>query len=68
MVKKPKNELMSAKWFKEQMKILGLTQRQVVEATGLSQPVVSEILNDYKGKNYRTAKIALKFYFYWMKD
>ena len=61
-------KLMSAKWFKEQMKILGLTQRQVVEATGLSQPVVSEILNDYKGKNYRTAKIALKFYFYWMAD
>lgn len=66
--KKAKESVMTSRWFKEQMKELGLTQKQVVVATGLSQSVLSEILNDYKGKDYRTAKIALKFYFYWMAD
>lgn len=66
--KKEKESVMTSKWFKEQMREFGLTQKQVVTETGLSQSVVSEILNDYKGKDYRTAKIALKFYFYWMGE
>lgn len=67
-MKKKKESVMTSEWFKQQMKDLGLTQKQVVEHSGLSQPVLSEILNDYKGKDYRTAKIALKYYFFWMKS
>ncbi|MGB9614555.1 MAG: CBS domain-containing protein [Fervidobacterium sp.] len=54
-----KNDLIEQ--FKELMKQTGVSQEEVAEKTGISQPVISRILNDERELRYDEAKKILDF-------